>query len=231
LYLWLSEFPLKSGEAWAWWTLALSGTAGFASFLAYLGYGYLDTWHGAATLVLLPIFVLGMTKSIDRVRPLPSLRQVFRPSVTDETLSSAYGFGRRLLLATSLALVLGGIIILVVGITTVFVPQDLEYMCITREAIEAANGKFVPLIAHDRAGFGGGVCCCGMTMFCCVLCGQPSRSLWQTLAITGTAGFGAAIGVHYPIGYVSFSHLLPAYLGAAMFVTGMVLTYNRMCKY
>jgi dihydroorotate dehydrogenase len=54
--------------------------------------------------------------------------------------------------------------------------------------------------------------------------------LWQALAITGTAGFGTAIGVHFPIGYVSFSHLLPAYLGAAIFVTGMALTYNRMMK-
>ena len=52
MYLWLAEFPLRRGEAWAWWALAVSGTAGFLSFLAYLGYGYLDTWHGAATLAL-----------------------------------------------------------------------------------------------------------------------------------------------------------------------------------
>src|SRR5437879_372624 len=37
LYLWLVEFPLARGEPWAWWTLALSGLAGFASFLTYLG--------------------------------------------------------------------------------------------------------------------------------------------------------------------------------------------------
>jgi hypothetical protein len=49
LYLWLAEFPLKGGDAWAWWVLLVSGVAGFGSFLTYLGYGYLDTWHGAAT--------------------------------------------------------------------------------------------------------------------------------------------------------------------------------------
>lgn len=227
LYLWLAEFPLRAGQAWAWWTLLLSGFVGFASFLAYLGYGYLDTWHGTATLVLLPVFVVGMAKSLDRVRPQPPIRQVFRPS-TNESWRTAYGFGRTMLLATALALVLGGIIILTVGMTTVFVPQDLEFMRVDAAAIEAANARLIPLIAHDRAGFGGGVCCCGLTMFCCVLCGQPSRSLWQALLIMGTAGFGTAIGVHYPIGYLSFSHLLPAYLGAAMFVTGMALTYNRM---
>ena len=63
LYLWLVTFPLAAGEAWAWWTLALSGVAGFASFLAYLGYGYLDTWHGAATLVLLPLYGLGLARA------------------------------------------------------------------------------------------------------------------------------------------------------------------------
>src|SRR2546428_2527715 len=36
-YWWLAEFPLRAGDAWAWWTLALSGGCGFASFLAYLG--------------------------------------------------------------------------------------------------------------------------------------------------------------------------------------------------
>src|SRR4051812_43923086 len=29
LYLWLAEFPLARGEAWAWWTFAASGVAGF----------------------------------------------------------------------------------------------------------------------------------------------------------------------------------------------------------
>src|SRR3712207_3698705 len=60
LYLWLAAFPLRAGEPWAWWTFLLSGALGFASFLTYLGYGYLDTWHGAATLVLLPCYVWGM---------------------------------------------------------------------------------------------------------------------------------------------------------------------------
>src|SRR4051812_47692013 len=30
LYLWLVEFPLRRGEAWAWWLLLLSGAVGFA---------------------------------------------------------------------------------------------------------------------------------------------------------------------------------------------------------
>ncbi len=62
-YWWLAEFPLRAGAAWAWWTLVLSGACGFGSFLAYLGYGYLDTWHGLATLLLLPIYLAGMGRA------------------------------------------------------------------------------------------------------------------------------------------------------------------------
>ena len=59
-YWWLAEFPLREGAAWAWWTYAISGVCGFLSFLVYLGYGYLDTWHGVATVFLLPVFVFGL---------------------------------------------------------------------------------------------------------------------------------------------------------------------------
>jgi hypothetical protein len=63
LYLWLVEFPLRRGQAWAWWAFATSGVVGFLTFLAYLGYGYLDTWHGVATLFLLPVFGVGLLRS------------------------------------------------------------------------------------------------------------------------------------------------------------------------
>ncbi|HEX3598986.1 MAG TPA: hypothetical protein VHU84_02515, partial [Lacipirellulaceae bacterium] len=183
LYLWLAEFPLRARQAWAWWTLAASGAVGFASFLTYLGYGYLDTWHGMATVSLLPLFIWGMIRSYSLVRPMPAMMATFLPgSKTD--LRTAYGVGRALLLVTSWCLVLGGAIIMTVGMTRVFVPQDLEFMRICAEDVQAVNAHLMPLIAHDRAGFGGGVCCCGLTMFFCIYCGLPSRGLWQALAVT-----------------------------------------------
>src|SRR5688500_14701613 len=54
LYSWLAAFPLRGRAAWAWWAFVVSGAIGFASFLAYRGFGYLDVWHGVATLALLP---------------------------------------------------------------------------------------------------------------------------------------------------------------------------------
>lgn len=229
LYLWLAEFPLRARQAWAWWALAASGVVGFASFLTYLGYGYLDTWHGIATVFLLPLFIWGMIRSYSLVQPMPAMMATFKPgSRTD--LRTAYGIGRALLLVTSWSLVLGGSIIMTVGMTRVFVPQDLEFMRVCAEDLQAVNAHLMPLIAHDRAGFGGGVCCCGLTMFFCTYCGVPSRSLWQVLAITGFVGFGTAIGVHFPIGYLSASHLAPAFFGAAMYIAGMALTYPRMMR-
>lgn len=229
LYLWLAEFPLRAREPWAWWTFLLSGAVGFGSFLAYLGYGYLDTWHGAATLVLLPIFVVGMTRSLALVQPALPLSSLFA-RVRKPSFRSRFEVGRSLLLITALCLVLGGMIITTVGMTTVFVPQDLQYMDLELADLDALSPRLVPLIAHDRAGFGGGVACCGLTMFCCVLFGTPSRSLWQAVWLMGIAGFGAAIGVHFPIGYTDFFHLAPAYLGALMFCTGLAFTYDRMVR-
>ena len=62
-YLWLAAFPMRRREAWAWWALAFSGGIGFLAFLTYLGQGYLDTWHGVATLFLLPVFITGLWRS------------------------------------------------------------------------------------------------------------------------------------------------------------------------
>src|SRR5205823_6675503 len=92
MYLWLAEFPLRRGESWAWWALVISGGAGFLSFLAYLGYGYVDSWHGAATLGLLPLFAGGLI----RTRVLRSER----PARAPLDFHSRAGIGRILLLAS-----------------------------------------------------------------------------------------------------------------------------------
>jgi len=213
MYLWLAEFPLKRGESWAWWALASSSVAGFLSFLAYLGYGYLDTWHGAATLVLLPIFIIALIKT----RPLR--RVIVKPERTD--LRSRRGFARALLLASTFGISMAGLTIMTVGMTRVFVPQDLDFMGVSAADIRAINSRLIPLIAHDRAGFGGALLSCGVILFLCVLYGRLSKDFLQALAITGVAGFGTAIGVHPAIGYTSITHVGPAVLGCVVFFTGL----------
>lgn len=226
-YMWLAEFPLGRGEVWAWWLFVVSGVAGFGSFLAYLGYGYLDTWHGVATLFLLPPFVCGLAVSFRRLPEPRGIGSLLRPSVK-MSLRTQPGIGRLCLLATAAGMIAGGLTIMIVGMTSVFVPQDLTFMQVTASELQALNPNLISLIAHDRAGFGGGICTCGITVLFAVWCGKPSRSLWQVLGLAGGVGFTAAIGVHPVVGYVDFSHLAPAILGAIAFATGLVLTHRTM---
>lgn len=227
LYMWLAEFPLRQGEAWAWWLFIISGASGFASFLAYLGYGYLDTWHGVGTLLLVPFVIVGLARSLSLVKPPLGVRSLFRPGV-NVSWRSMFGIGRALLLATAAGMVLGGLTVMAVGMTRVFVPQDLEFMGLQRAELQAISARLVPLIAHDRAGFGGAICTTGLTVLFCVWCARPSRSLWQVLCFSGVVGFAAAIGVHPVVGYTDLFHLAPAIVGAIIFVVGLALCYPAM---
>jgi hypothetical protein len=225
LYLWMAAFPLRDGEQWAWWTLTTSGITGFGSFLTYLGYGYLDTWHGAATLVLLPCFLLGLWK----LRPKPAFvpntkwRSLLAPSVPIEWRTTA-GVGRLLLLCVAAGMIGAGLTIQLIGMTSVFVPTDLTFMGMNREDLHAINPRLIPLIAHDRAGFGGAVMTAGLLTLACVWFGRPSRSLWQTLCLGGFAGWSTAVLVHPAIGYNDAWHLAPAVGGVALFLVGLFLT-------
>ncbi len=224
LYLWLAQFPMKHGEEWAWWVFAVSGVTGFASFLCYLSYGYLDTWHGAATLALLPLYLIGMWKSHTLLaRPCLGFRSSLCRGAPLEWRTRA-GFGRLCLLLTGLGKIGAGSVIMLVGMTSVFVPQDLQYLGLQANELSAINPRLVPLIAHDRAGFGGGLLCCGLMVALIVWRAPLGAALWQALLISGTVGFACAIGIHVSIGYTDWTHTGPAMLGAVIFATGIICT-------
>jgi hypothetical protein len=219
LFQWLANVPLRRSEPWAWWALALSGLLGFASFLAYLGYGYLDTWHGWATLALFPFFAAGIYLTRNCAAHLRNLR--YEHVLTG---SRRLRVGRGPLALTAAGMVLGGLIILVVGMTAVFVPQDLEFMGARPTDLHAISNRLIPLIAHDRSGFGGGLVSTGIAILFIALFGfgERDRGCWATIAASGIIGFACAIGVHFVVGYTSLTHLLPAYVGALMFLGAVV---------
>ncbi len=207
-YWFLAEFPLRAGQPWAWWVFCLSGACGFASFLSYLSYGYLDTWHGVATLFLLPVFGAGVWRA--RPRHI-DWRDAWRGG---QPLS----IGRCGLMFLAAGMIAAGVTILIVGMTTVFVPQDLAFMHMTRADFAAVSPRLVPVIAHDRAGFGGGLFSTGIILLLIARQAALTRGLVEIVALMGLAGFGTAIGVHPAIGYTDFVHLAPAYLGGVLFL-------------
>ncbi len=104
----------------------------------------------------------------------------------------------------------------------VFVPQDLVFFGFSPAQLTAINPRLIPLIAHDRAGFGGGLASCGLCVFFVLWKSRMAQALWQALLFAGLIGFGCAIGIHYPMGYRSVSHLLPAWAGALVYAVGIV---------
>jgi hypothetical protein len=223
LYAYLVLFPLRRGEAWAWWLLAISATAGFGSFLAYLGYGYLDSWHGVGTALLLPVFVIGLLRSRRLVGHHLASPLVLLAARDLRTLPARGQAGRACLLLGAVGTALGGLTILWVGITDIFVPEDLGFMGLSAEQLQAVSPRLVPLMAHDRAGFGGAVFTLGLTVFFCLWCSPLTKALWEAMLVSGSVGLAAAIGVHGFVGYTDLWHLAPALAAAASMIIGLGL--------
>jgi len=217
-YLWLAALPFRLREAWAWWALTVSGGLGFLAFLTYLGQGYLDTWHGVATLFLLPVFLAGLWRSRpSSLSPRALWKQ--RPALPD----GLERIGRILLGACAVGLVLAGFTIGIFGMTTVFVPSDLRFIGLSPSFLSKVSPMLIPLISHDRAGFGGGLCSIGSLLFFMARFAELNRSFIEIVAVMGCAGFGAALGVHFAVGYLDFFHLLPGFVGFFLFLVADAL--------
>jgi hypothetical protein len=224
-YLWLAAFPVKHREPWAWWSLLLSGAIGFLAFLTYLGKGYLDTWHGVATLFLLPVFIAGLWRSRPAIFALHSAWQI-----CPHTFSSSGRWGRILLAICAIGLMLAGLTIALFGMTTIFVPSDLRFIGLSIPSLARISPMLIPLISHDRAGFGGGLCSIGCLLLFMARCADINRSFAEIVGVMGCSGFGFAIGVHFVVGYRDFFHLLPAFLGYFLFIVADALLWAEWRK-
>jgi dihydroorotate dehydrogenase len=221
LYVQLTLHALRHGVHWAFKALRASALAGFASFLLFLGYGYFDPLHGLLTLLLLPCYLLGLRgeRGAPPRVPLPDLHN-------DRAWRLAQ-WGQLLLVGLGAGLVIAGATIALVGVTTVFVPEDLAYLQTTAAALEAANARLLPLIAHDRAGFGGALFSNGLAVLLIALWGvrRGARWVWWTILLGGIPGFLGALGVHFVIGYTDPWHLAPAVAALVVYLLGLALSY------
>jgi len=224
LYVWLTVFPLARGEQWAWWAWLISGLFGFVTFFAYLGFGYLDSWHAFGTLLLLPVFVAGMVRSRRLVTTAWDVRCLLQPG--DWLLArDRFTLGRLLVLGGAAAVGGSGLIILRIGAGDAFVPEDLEFIGAGAAQLRAFNPRLIPLLAHDRAGFGGGVFTMGFTTLVCLWCASASRHLHQAIALAGLVSLGAALIVHFAVGYTDAFHLAPPVVGAMCLIVGLALQH------
>jgi len=218
LYLALAA-GMRAGWPWARRALLISGSVGFASFLLFLGYGYLDPLHGFASLSLLPFFLWAV------VRPLPEPTWRRSPDPPDHVRRRGL-IGQLLLVMAGMGLVGGGAVISLIGIGGVFVATDLVFLDTTPDALLAADPRLLSFIAHDRAGFGGALVSHGLAVLGLTAWGfRPGASwVWWTLAAAAVPGFGATVAVHLAVGYDDVAHLAPVGVAAVFVVTGLGLS-------
>jgi hypothetical protein len=218
LYPMLSWFGIRRGLWWAKVAVLASAFSGFASFFLFLGFGYFDPFHAFVTAVLFQFLLMALAGRIARPHAEPAnLREDWRWRWCQ--------WAQLLFIFHSVAMIGGGCVISAIGTTHVFVPEDLHFMQTTVEVLQAKNPRLVPLVAHDRASFGGMLIASGIAFLLPTLWGfrQGQRWLWWTFFLAAIPGYGAGIGVHFAVGYTDMWHLTPALGGATVFALALAL--------
>lgn len=226
LYVGLSVFGMRRGLHWARQSVLISAFTGFLSFFLFLGFGYLDTFHAFVTAALLQLLLLGVHARLGVYIPAT------RPDIHGDRAWRISLWGQLFLVLHGFALLGAGAVISSIGITQVFVHEDLEFLGTTAAALSSANARLVPLVAHDRATLGGMLLAGGWVFLLPALWGyrRGSSWLWWTLLIAGSIAYTAAIAVHYAVGYLNFNHFLPAFGGFGLLLLGLSLSYPFLCR-
>lgn len=225
MYLSLSLCGIRRGLHWAQQSVFISAVTGFASFFLFLGLGYLDMFHAFVTAVLFQLLLLAMHSRLG-----PHLPDV-APRLREDWDWRRANWGQLLLVLHGFGLLGAGLTISVIGVTEVFVPQDLEFMRTTAEELSGAHARLVPLVAHDRATLGGMLLASGWLFLLPVLWGFRNGSawLWWSLLVAGCSAYAAALGVHFGVGYLSLVHLLPVFGGLGLLLLGLGLSRSYLC--
>ncbi len=225
LYSGLALFGMRQGLHWAKVAVLSSAFAGSATFFLFLGFGYFDPFHAFVTAVLFQFLLLAL-----HCRS-PEPHGLSRPDLRNDRAWRLSQWGQLGLIVQACAFVGAGLTISFVGITLVFVPEDLQFMRTTADTLRAASPHLVPLVAHDRASLGGMLLAAGIAFLLTALWGfrRGARWLWWTTLLAGLPGYSAAIGVHFAVGYRNVFHLAPAFAGLGLFALSMALSYPHLC--
>jgi dihydroorotate dehydrogenase len=225
LYLALSLYGLRRGMHWAQKAIVVSAFSGFCSFFLFLGFGYFDPFHAFVTAILFQLLIMAVHCD------LPRYWNPIEPERTNDRAWYLSQWGQLIFILHGAVLIVVGCVIAMVGISSVFVREDLEFMQTSAEHLFGAHPQLVPLIAHDRATFGGMLLAIGVCMMLSALWGfrRGHGWLWWALITAGTTAYVSTILIHWQVGYTSPHHLFPAYAGLAMLALGGALSYSHLC--
>jgi dihydroorotate dehydrogenase len=219
LYFGLAIWGIRCGWHWARVTFLVSSIVGFFSFFLFLGFGYFDPFHAFVTAIVFQ-FVLLAAHS-----PSMSSPRHLSPDWSNDRAWRAAQWGQLLYVVHGAAVIVAGLVISSFGVSSVFVQTDLDFMQTTVETLAGANPRLIPLIAHDRASFGGMLISCGVATLLTSLWGfrRGAAWVWWSLTLAGSVAYIATIIVHLVVGYTSFTHLVPAYGGLTAIILSGVL--------
>lgn len=226
LYIQLARHGIKNDMHWAKVAFHSAAIIGFIGIILSIGYGYFDWLHGLFWLILLPIYFFSF-KEGKKVAGSPF------SSHGSNDRAWQYGlYGQLMFIIIGFLIVAGGIVISTIGVSKVFVSTDLNFLCMTPEMLESISNNLIPVIAHDRAGFGSALVSVGLLILMLSLWGfrKGERWIWNTLAIGALPAFIAGIGTHLYIGYTDFIHLLPVYFLVILYLLGLGLSYPFLKK-
>lgn len=201
-----------------------SALAGFVSFFGFFGFGYFDTLHAFVAAVLLQFTIqvmVGSSRKVVTIRPILD--------VEDRAWRKAQ-WAQLLWVTHSVGLIVAGVTILGIGMTTIFVSEDLNFLCVTERELQQLSSQILGVVAHDRATLGGMLLSSGVAMLLPVLwCfRRGERWLWWAIAGLGFPAYGAALGIHVAVGYLDWRHMVPAVAGLLLWLGGLVFSASYL---
>lgn len=225
LYSQLAWHALRYHIHWARQALIVSASVGFLSFFLFLGYEYFDPLHAVLALSLFIFFLFGLRGVAPKAPQIPA------PDLQNNRAWFAAQIGQFGMVSVAIGLMGAGLMISYVGVTDVFVPEDLLFLCTTSAELANSNQNLIALISHDRAGFGGALLSEGLAILLVALWGirRGARWVWWMLLLSGLVGFSAALGVHAVVGYLDWWHLFPGFVALGLFLGSMSLLYSYLC--
>jgi dihydroorotate dehydrogenase len=221
-YVALAWWGIRRGVHWAYVSVNTSALAGFLCFFSFLGFGYFDPFHAFVTAVLFQFLLLAVHSH------LPRRHCMEMPCLQNDRRWALSQWGQLLFVAHGAVLIVAGLVITRISMTSVFVHEDLAFMQTSAADLFGAHPQLVPLVAHDRATFGGMLIACGLATLLPALWGfrRGQAWLWWALILAGNTAYGLTILVHWHVGYDSLMHLVPAYAGLMLLWVGGLLSHS-----